>query len=247
MYVSFTNVCFVINICIIPNEFQALLIAYQNITKNLFSLLIKTYFDQKFHGAFIRVPWNFSNNIWTTCVVPWYSMELKLQNLKFHRIPWNFVQIQSSMEFHGTFSILLNSMDFHWNFWSSLEFHKIPWNLISLILKMIIFLNIIVGIWLMIACNFAKISHKPYSLHWFQYHNLYFEHPSVSEMAQGQRKWHAVIIVRIVAVTLYAHRPKWLRWLLMPWDAEMGREIVGWAFTANSGKVFPATDFKRNR
>ena len=38
-------------------------------------------------------------------------------------------------------------------------------------IKMIIFLNIIVGIWLIIACYFAKISHKPYSLHWFQYHN----------------------------------------------------------------------------
>ena len=53
------------------------------------------------------------NNIWTTPVVPWNSLEIKQHNLKFHGIPWNFVQIQSSMEFHGTFSILPGSMEFH--------------------------------------------------------------------------------------------------------------------------------------
>ena len=111
------------------------------------------------------------NNIWTTPVVPWNSVELKQQNLKFHGIPWNFVQIHSSMEFHGTFSILPSSM----------EFHGIPWNLVNLIFKKIMFLNIVVGIWLMIRCYLAKFSQKRYILHWFQYRNSYFEHPSVSE------------------------------------------------------------------
>ena len=32
----------------------------------------------------------------------------------------------------------------------------------------------------MIRCYFAKISQKRYILHWFQYRNSYFEHPSVS-------------------------------------------------------------------
>ena len=84
-----------------------------------------------------KVPWNFLQS----------SMELFEQHLnntcgsmEFHGIHWNFVQIQSSMEFHGTFSILPSSMEFHgipWNFFkvpfnfppkSSMEFHGIPWN-----------------------------------------------------------------------------------------------------------------------
>ena len=40
--------------------------------------------------------------------------------MEFHGIPWNFVQVQSSMEFHGTFSILPSS--------SPKKFHGIPWN-----------------------------------------------------------------------------------------------------------------------
>ena len=107
--ISFTNWCFIINICIIPYAFPALLITYQNIIQNLFSMLIETYFDQKFHGTFSRVPWNFLNNIWTTPVVPWNSMEL----FPYSRVPWN------SMEYHGTFNFPSKS---------SKEFHGIPWN-----------------------------------------------------------------------------------------------------------------------
>ena len=108
--------------------------------------------------------------------VPWNSMEL----FPHSRVPWN------SMEFHGTFNFPpKSSMEFHgipWNFfWSSMEFHGIPWNLINFIFKKIIFLNIVFGIWLMIRCYLAKISQKRYKLHWFQYRNSYFEHPSVSE------------------------------------------------------------------
>ena len=117
-----------------------------NIIQNPFSMLIETYFDKKVHGTFSRVPWNFLNNIWTTPVVPWNSMKFEQQNLKFRGIPWNFVQIQSSMEFYGTFSILLSSMECHGTFnfpqkssmelfRSSMEFHGIPWNLINFIFK----------------------------------------------------------------------------------------------------------------
>ena len=125
--ISFTNWCFIINICIIPYAFPALLITYQNIIQNLFSMLIETYFDQK-------VPWNFLQ----------ISMELFEQHLnntfgsmEFHGIPWNFVQIQSSMEcfpysrvpwnsmeFRGTFNFPpKRSMEFHGPF---LKFHGIP-------------------------------------------------------------------------------------------------------------------------
>ena len=52
LQVSFTNWCFIINICIIPYAFPALLMTYKKISQNLFSMLIETYFDQK-------VPWNF--------------------------------------------------------------------------------------------------------------------------------------------------------------------------------------------
>ena len=140
--ISFTNWCFIINICIIPYAFPALLIVNQTIIQNLFSMLIETYFDQK-------VPWNFLQS----------SMELFEKHLnntcgsmEFHGIPWNFVQIQSSMEFHGTFCIIPSSMEFHGTFCiipssmefhgtfnfppkSSMEFHGIPWNLINFIFK----------------------------------------------------------------------------------------------------------------
>ena len=131
--ISFTNWCFSIDICIVPYAFPALLITYQNIIQNLFSMVIETYFDQK-------VPWNFLQS----------SMELFEQHLnntcgsmEFHGIPWNFVQIQSSMEFHGTFSILPSSMEFHGTFnfppkssmefhGTFLKFHGIPWNSMEL-------------------------------------------------------------------------------------------------------------------
>ena len=116
-------------------------------------------------------------------------MELEQRKLKFHGIPWNFVKIQSSMEFHGTFSILLRSMEFHGTF----NFPpKVPWN--SMELENIIFLNIVFGIWLMIRCYLAGISQKRYILHWFQYRNSYFEHPVSAKMAQGQRKCRAVYV-----------------------------------------------------
>ena len=114
--------------------------------------------DPKFHG----IPWNFFHTP-EFHGIPWNSMELLIFPQK---VPWN------SMEFHGI----------PWNFfWSSMEFHGIPWNLINFIFKKIIFLNIVFGIWLMIRCYLAKISQKRYKLHWFQYRNSYFEHPSVSE------------------------------------------------------------------
>ena len=134
----------------------------------------------------------FHGNLATKLQAPW----------NFNKVPWNFVQIQSSMEFHRTFSILPSSMEFHGTFnfppkcsmelfWSSMELHGIPWNLMNLIFKKILFLDIVVGIWLMIRCYLAKISH--YILYWFQYRNSYFEHPVSVIMAQGQRKWRAGI------------------------------------------------------
>ena len=97
---------------IIPNTFPTLLLTYQNIIRNHFSMLIETYFDKKkFHGTFSRVPCNFLNNIWTTPVVPRNSMELKQQNLKFHGIPWNFVQIQIP-----------------WNSMELFPYSRVPWN-----------------------------------------------------------------------------------------------------------------------
>ena len=166
MQVSFANICFIINICIIPYmHFQHYSL------RNKISFKISFQCSLKLFGQ--KIPWNFLQS----------SMELFEQHLnnicgsmEFHGIPWNFVQIQSSMEFHGTFSTLPSSM----------EFHGIPWNLINFIFKKIIFLNIVFGIWLMIRCYLAKISQKRYKLHWFQYRNSYFEHP------QCQRKWHKV-------------------------------------------------------
>ena len=127
--------------------------------------------------------------------------------MEFHGIPWNLVQIQSSMEFHGTINFPpKSSMEFHgipWNFfWSSMEFHGISWNLINFILKKIIFLNIVFGIWLMIRCYLAKISQKRYIFHWFQYRNSYFEHPSVSENGTMSAKM-ACCYIYIYSVLTY--------------------------------------------
>ena len=146
-------------------------------------MLIETHLIKKFNGTFSMVPWKFLNNIWATSVVPLNSMELKQQNVKFHgilsrsmkllpysRVPWN------SMEFHGTFNFPPK-----FPYGTFLKFHGIPWNLINLIFKKIIFLNTVVGIWLMIICHLAKISKKRHILHWFRNRNSYFEHPSVSE------------------------------------------------------------------
>ena len=171
MQVFFTNWCFIINICIKPYAFTALLITYQNITKISFQCSLKLISIKKFHGTFSRVPWNFLNNIWTTPVVPWNSMEFKQQNLKFHAIQWNFVQTQSSMEFNGILSR-----------------PKVPWNLINFVFKKIIFLNSVFRIWLMIRCYWSKISMIRYILHWFQYRNSYFEHPSFSENGASSAK-----------------------------------------------------------
>ena len=88
-----------------------------------FQCLLKLILIKKFHGTLEKVPWNFLIKIsWSnTC-----------GSMEFQGIPWNFVQIQSSMEFHGTFSILPSSIEFHGTFnfpqKSSMEFHGIPWN-----------------------------------------------------------------------------------------------------------------------
>ena len=133
---SFTNWCFVINICIIPYAFPALLTTYQNIIQNPFSMLTETYFDLKvpwnilqssmeffeqhlnnthgsmeFHGTWAtkpQVPWNSMefHGILSRSKVPWNSMEL----LPYSRVPSN------SMEFNGTFNF------------PPKKFHGIPWN-----------------------------------------------------------------------------------------------------------------------
>ena len=174
-------------------------------SKSLFNDHWKLFWFKKFHGTFSRVQWNFLNNIWTTPVAPWNSMELKQQNLKFHGISWNSIEFCPNPKFHGIPWNFFHTLRFHgipWNSmelfispknvpWNSIEFHGtfskfhgIPWNSTELDkfdIKKNILLNIVVGVWLMIRCNLAKISQKRYILHWFQYRNLYFEHPSVSE------------------------------------------------------------------
>ena len=161
----------------------------------------------EFHG----VPWKFLNKI--------------EQHLWFHGIPWNLSnKTSSSMEFHGILSrskvpwnsmelfpysrVPLNSMEFNRTFnfppKSPLEFHGIPWNLINFRFKKIIFLNIVFGIWLMIRCFFAQISQKRYILHWFQYCNSYFEHPSVSE--NGARSAKMACCYIYIYIYIYIER-----------------------------------------
>ena len=109
---SFTNWCVIINICIIPFALPALLITYQNIIQISFQCSLKLILIKKFRGTLSRVPWNFLNNIWTTPVVPWKSMELEQQNLMFHGIPWNSMEFCPDLKFHGI----------PWNFFHTPEF-----------------------------------------------------------------------------------------------------------------------------
>ena len=207
MQVSFANICFIINICIIPYmHFQHYSL------RNKISFKISFQCSLKLFGQ--KVPWNFLNNIWTTSVVPWNSMEFH-GILSRSKVPWNSMELfphsrvpWNSMEFHGTFNFPpKSSMEFHgipWNFfWSSMEL----WNLINFIFKKIIFLNIVFGIWLMIGCYLAKISQKRYKLHWFQYRNSYFEHPSVSENGTRSAKMACCYIMINVLWTLLIKTP----------------------------------------
>ena len=151
-------------------------------------MLIETFWSKssmelspEFHGTFWTT---FEQHLWFHGI-PWNSMEFS-PDPKFHGIPWNFFH---TPEFHGiprnSMELLISPKKVPWN---SMEFHGtffevpwIPWNLINFIFKKIIFLNIVFGIRLMIRCYLAKIAQKRYKLHWFQYRNSYFEHPSVSE------------------------------------------------------------------
>ena len=241
MQVSFTNLCFIINIYIIPYmHFRH----YSLRNKISFTISFQCSLKFIWSKSSMELPPEFHGTFWTTFEqhlwlhgIPWNSMEF-CPDPKFHGIPWNFFHTPeflgipwnsmelhpppqkkkkvpwNSMEFHGILSrskvpwnsmehfpysrVPWNSMEFHGTSppppkkkkfhgipWNSMElflkFHGIPWNLINFIFKKIIFLNIVFGIWLMIRCYLAKISQKRYVLHWFQYRNSYFEHPSVSE------------------------------------------------------------------
>ena len=134
--VSFTNWGFIINICTIPYAFPALLITYQNIIQNIFSMLIKTYFDKKIPWKFLQNSMElFEQHLNNTCgsmefhvilsrsKVPWNSMEL----FPYSRVPWNSMELLISPK-----KVPWNSMEL---FWNSMEFHRIPWNLIHFIFK----------------------------------------------------------------------------------------------------------------
>ena len=138
---------------------------------------LKLILIKKFHGTFWTT---FEQHLWFNGI-PGNLSNKTSSSREFHGILWNFVQIQSSMEFHTP------------------QFHGIPWNDMELLifpkkismefhgtlqiwyLKKIIFLNIVLGIWLMFRCYLAKISQKRYILPWFQYRNSYFEHLNFNE------------------------------------------------------------------
>ena len=89
--------------------FALYLICISGITHHVTKYHSTSLFNAHWNLFGQKVPWNFLQS----------SIELFGQHLnntcgsmEFHGIPWNFVQIQSSMEFHGTFSILPSSMEF---------------------------------------------------------------------------------------------------------------------------------------
>ena len=101
-----------------------------NVHWNLFWSKNSMKLFPEFHGTFWTT---FEQHLWFHGI-QWNLSNRTPSSMEFHGIPWNFVQIQSSMEFHGTFSILPSSMEFHGiiNFpkkvpWNFLKFHGIPW------------------------------------------------------------------------------------------------------------------------
>ena len=162
---------------------------------NLFRSKSSMELSQEFHGTF-----------WTTFE----------QHLWFHGIPWNLSnKTSSSKQFNGILSrpkVPWNSMEFC----PDPKFHGIPWNLINFVFKKIIFLNSVFRIWLMIRCYWSKISMIRYILHWFQYRNSYFEHPSFSENGASSAKMACCLLylqalekqTEVVTVHL---KPNWSR------------------------------------
>ena len=160
----------------------------------------------EFHGTFWTI---FEQHLWFHGI-PWNSMEFS-PDPKFHGIPWNFFHTH---EFHripwNSMELLIFPQKVPWNSMELfLKFHGngIPWNLINFIIEKIIFLNIVFGIWLMIKCYLAKISQKRYKLHWFQYRNSYFEHPSVSE--NGTRSAKMACCYLCIHTYMYIQTHSW--------------------------------------
>ena len=188
-----------------------------------------TALSPEFHETFLRtleqhlwfhgIPWNRSNRtsssmefhrILSRFKAPWNPMEL----FAYSQIPWN------SMELLIFPQIPWNSMDY---LLISMEFHRIPWKLINVILKKIIFLNIVVGIWMMIICCLDKISQKRYILHWFQYQSSYLEHPSVSENGTRSGKM-ACCYIHYISQHLWVNAGVFKK--------------CGWAFKSQSSQKF---------
>ena len=103
---------------------------------NLFWSKSSIEFSPEFHGTFWTT---FEQHMWFHGI-PWNLINKTSSSMEFHGIPWNFVQIESSMEFHGTFSILPSSMEFHGTLFfpqkKFMEFHgtlfEVPWNSMEL-------------------------------------------------------------------------------------------------------------------
>ena len=165
---------------------------------NLFWSKCSMELSLEFHGTFWTT---FEQHLWFHGI-PWNLSNKTSSSMEFHGIPWNFDHIQSSMEFHGTISILPSSMEFHviprnfkFSKKSSMEFDGIPWNLINFIFKKIIFLNIVFVIWLMINVIWLETHRSATYCIVFNIVIRILNTPVSAKMAQGQQKWRAVQII----------------------------------------------------
>ena len=101
LYVCFTNLCFTIKIFVIPHELPALFITYPIMISNFFSMFIVTSFDENASWNFLPSSMELSPELHGTFRTPFE------QHIWFREIPWDLSNItSSSMEFHGTFSIM---------------------------------------------------------------------------------------------------------------------------------------------
>ena len=111
-------------------------------------------------------------------IVPWNPIEF-CSDPRFHGIPWNFFHTPA---FHG----IPWNFEFFWKK-KSMEIHRIPWNFFEVLWnsmdkfdkkKWIIFLNIAVFYF---TSDDVLFGQKYFIFGWYQYHNPYSGHPSVSE------------------------------------------------------------------
>ena len=130
-------------------------------------------------------------------------------HLWFHGIPWNVVQIQSSVEFHRIFPysrVPWNSMKLPWKVWTTFEqhlwFHGIPWNFVQ-IQSSVEFHGIFS---ILLTPEFHGTSNLPLKIPWnsMKFHGTFFKFHGIPSILWILNKWYLkkILFLNIVVIWL---------------------------------------------